>query len=745
MSRIVTSAAVRPFYDEDDIRRLCGLSVFAQADAMQRAGHVTGAERTPDTISGDVRGLWRRVDRVSILTKGNRLQPSCARHGSAFCQHTGALLLHWLREPEVIQFAEQDVAARLSISGLEIFWDDDPDISTASPFEIETAEAEIARHLEAETIAVIREMARRRGVAVRGARKAEVVADAATGMADPANIDAAIAGLPAPERLLLDAAQISSPTSETTDARAFDVYRMLGGQGQPPLDALRDLGLVFSSDIAYYRGRIVRVPHSVVARLPPRAGLATPIDDAKAPESPEHQPGLTLMSLITIVAQDSLSGGSSAREEFVNPHYGVIPSGFVVHPSDQDRLMELMRSYDANERIRLIVPPTMPAADLGRLARQSGQPDEVVEFAARLMISLRIAEQLPRLTIDPEMLRRLLELDAFSQLSLLVNGWLSMAGWAESSLIFGDGGPIRFAWNPRHPAPHVSTAIAEGVGLVSRLAGRMQPGVWYDASSFVETVEKLAPSGAPSLATFRQSSQYLDLTWHGRPRPGQRLQLRAPEGWTLLIRALVDAVLSGPMAWLGLVDVQQEPGGVTVFRMRPTATILSGKQLDPEDLIVPGKVTVDADLSIVVPAGSASIAALAPILHATELTRAADDRLRYQMTPNGIQTLFESGMSAGDIDRLLAEQAGGQIPKAARATLDRWWNAYGGIRLYDELTLIELGDDLLLRELQATTSLASVMLYQFTPRLIAVEDDAVDQLVTELGARGYAPRIVEGG
>lgn len=754
MSRPAASASRQPFYDEDVVRRLCGLSVFSRADAMQRSGHVSNVERTADALSGNVRGVWRRVDRVTVQTKRNRLQPECSRHGPAFCQHTGALLLHWLREPAAVAILDSP-GPRLPRIGqsltdfdvadlLDDILDEDMDDVTEEEFAPETAEEEIARFLEPETIATIREIARRRNVTASGTRKAEVVGAAAHGMVDPANLDAAIVGLSSTARLMLDATQIASISGETTDTRAFTVYRLLGGEGEPPLDALQSLGLVFSYDIPYVRGRIIRLPRAVVSRLPPMEGLATPARARQGQSNHASQRCLALISLITIVAQDALAGGSSPREEFVVPEYGFIPDGFVVQPSDRDRLTELLRTYNPNDRVRLIVPPAMPRADVERLALQSGQPGEVVEFAARLMIALGIAEQSSRLTVEPEMLRLLLERSAAEQLVVLANGWLAVRGWAESSLIFGDDGPIRFAWNPRHAAPHTSVALAEGIGLITRLVSRLPADVWFDAASFVETVEKLVTPGAPTLATFRQSSQQLDLTWHGQPRPGQRLALRADEGWSLFIRSIVDAVLSGPMSWLGLADVQHEQRRVTAFRARPTAAILSGKQIDPEALTVEGRVTLSDELTIVVPAGSASIAALAPILRASVLTRAGEDGLRYQVTPAGLQELFERGMNADDIARLLAEQSGAPIPIGSRALLDHWWNAYGNIRLYDELTLIELGDDLLLRELQAATSLASVTLHQFTPRLIAVEDNAVDLLVSELGARGYAPRVVEG-
>ncbi|MDQ3548164.1 MAG: helicase-associated domain-containing protein [Chloroflexota bacterium] len=744
MSRLIVSPGVQPFYDEDDVRRSCGLTVFAQADALQRAGHVSGVQRTADALTGNVRGTWRRVDQVTIQTRGNRLQPECARHGAVFCRHAGALLLHWLREPASVQGAEPTFGQSFDLSDLDMDWDDEFPEPQDIAGEV-TPEAELEQLLEHETIAVIREIARKRGVRVSGTRKADVLRDAAAGLAAPANVDAALAGLSQSELLLLDAAQLSSHVGDTTDTRAFDIYRKLGGEGAPPLDALRELGLVISPEATYYRGRYVRIPFSVVAQLPAREGLATPLQGKRIPAAPEPQRGLALLSLLTVVAQDALAGGGSSHELSLNPFTAYVPDGFIIHPSDEARYEQLTRSYSAKEGVRLVVPPPLPAADVARFALQTGQPDEVVEFAGRLLISLEVAIRTPRLTIDADRLRRLLELNAFQQLQLLASGWLSMPGWAESGQIFGDGGPIRWSWNPRHTAPSVTSAIAEGVSLVSRTVGRMPSGVWYDAPSFIETIEGLLTSGAPGLAGFRQIAQQLDWTWHGQPRPGQPLAIRTPEGWSMFIRSIVDAVLSGPMAWLGLVDVQQESRRITAFRVLPTAAILSGKQFEPDELAAPGQVSVDDDLAIVIPVGSTGTGALAPILQASELVRVAADGLHYQLAPNGFQALFEHGMTPDDIAGLLSEQTGGPIPKAARETLDRWWSGYGHIRLYDELTLIELGDDLLLRELRAATSLERVLLHQFSPRLIAVEDGAVEQLVTELGARGYAPRIVEGG
>jgi len=93
--------------------------------------------------------------------------------------------------------------------------------------------------------------------------------------------------------------------------------------------------------------------------------------------------------------------------------------------------------------------------------------------------------------------------------------------------------------------------------------------------------------------------------------------------------------------------------------------------------------------------------------------------------------------------RILAERAGGNVPADVRAVLDAWWNSYGNVRLYDDLTLIELDDDILLQELLATSSLRGALVNVITPRLVAVEPAAMRPLLGEMERLGYTPRVLE--
>jgi len=81
------------------------------------------------------------------------------------------------------------------------------------------------------------------------------------------------------------------------------------------------------------------------------------------------------------------------------------------------------------------------------------------------------------------------------------------------------------------------------------------------------------------------------------------------------------------------------------------------------------------------------------------------------------------------------------LPAAASQRIEGLWSHFGYIHLYEKLTVLELADDLALRELLANTDLRRHLVHQFSPRLVVVEDSAVDALVEALIKKGYTPKV----
>ena len=56
-------SSLLPALDEAEVRHLCGPASYARATALQAAGHVARPQMNNLTLSADVRGTWRRIDR----------------------------------------------------------------------------------------------------------------------------------------------------------------------------------------------------------------------------------------------------------------------------------------------------------------------------------------------------------------------------------------------------------------------------------------------------------------------------------------------------------------------------------------------------------------------------------------------------------------------------------------------------------------------------------------------------------
>jgi hypothetical protein len=280
---------------------------------------------------------------------------------------------------------------------------------------------------------------------------------------------------------------------------------------------------------------------------------------------------------------------------------------------------------------------------------------------------------------------------------------------------------------------------------VTRLLGRLPRDIWLDLQSLSDVVERLATPALPSLSQLRHaniSSLGLNLGRISNQHKATALSFRTSEDWSRMFSALVPALIGGPLRWLGLVDAVIRPDRSGAFLIRPELDALTERQSSATQE-APAAILVRDDLTVLVLARSTDVAIHGQLARAGDLIEASGEGLRYRLTSAGMQTVFDSGVTGPEFTKFLSTRASKKLPAAVTKTIDEWWSGYGAIRLYDELTLIEFGDDVLLSELLAATSLDASLLHTFSPRLVAVEPARADDLVAELTARGYAPRVVE--
>ena len=87
--------------------------------------------------------------------------------------------------------------------------------------------------------------------------------------------------------------------------------------------------------------------------------------------------------------------------------------------------------------------------------------------------------------------------------------------------------------------------------------------------------------------------------------------------------------------------------------------------------------------------------------------------------------------------------AGFPLPPATQDTLQAWQAKAGRHQLYDNLAVIEFGEDMHPEEIQAIAGLGGGRFYAVSPRcLVVLDPDVVPALVDDLRRRGYTPQVL---
>jgi hypothetical protein len=725
-------------FDESDVQRLCGPTDYGRADALQRGGHVQAPSLTDGiTLRGRVRGTWRRVDEVSVTVASGRLAPRCTCGAeTGLCRHAGALLLHWLRDRAAFDAPQPGryvpLAAMHQVLG---------EVHAITPTD------ELAGLLDVDTAPRLRAIARRRGVALTARTKEEVVQQLAVALAEPASVDAALAALSPAEQLALDVAHVASGFRVASEAQIATAYRAVApAAAAPPTEALYERGLLALAMRGTGGGSNgYVVPLAVAARLPALTTLApTEATLAAGEETSQTAAGPGIGEAFLLVAR-----GLGTRAVALRDQEGAQPFG-LARPWEAHEVAAAERSTQAAHNIYGIAevrlrpgPLPLSSADRTALARQVGLSSRALVFALDLLALLSILEASDRLGVRAARLEALLDRPPAARLATIVAAWLARSEWSDVAGTVGQRGALEVrartyyysgAHLPLPPVGNLRSALAI-------LVGRLPTGRWYDPASLVAGLRPFqqAIGLAPPPPEGQQGVWFIR-----RDRPRERLDPTTPDGWRAIVAPLVTALLSGPLVWLGLVDVVSRDNQLVAFRPRAAARVLARGTLPADALAADAALAVDADLTVHVPPG-ADLAVHSLLGRTGEVVQASGPGLAYRLTATGVRDAFDGGWTGPDLLAWLAERAAGPLPAAARQRLEGWWAHYGTLRLYDEITLIELGDDLLLRELQATTSLDKALLYTFSPRVIAVDPAAADALVAELTRQGHTPRVVESG
>ncbi|MDR7476062.1 MAG: helicase-associated domain-containing protein, partial [Armatimonadota bacterium] len=527
---------------------------------------------------------------------------------------------------------------------------------------------------------------------------------------------------------------------------------------------LCDIGLAIAGDILpngyIYRSGIV--PHAIIRRLPPLLEQVIPAttdlsSDQSAGElrfGDPYELARAAGQIILLLEQSP----SPLRPPMPRPRLEKFYQGLEGWDYDPDELLQAKESgkLSAYPAPTLTIPPprySLPDETIRRLAPVAGG-EARLEFIFSLLVAAGVFQPGSPVTVWPEVKTRFLSQDELAQRAILARAYFQMPNWSELwEILRGQPAtPLRLkrALDRLYLKPErLRTDLVRFRQLVLRALASLPDGRWVTLEDLFHLMRIVWPRFDQTVwQTYRyaQDTGSWFLTLAGSDKP---LDPADERHWQLAQGNFIRTVISGPLHWLGLADLSFSDGKLAAFRLHGLADLYWDRvetppaprhvaapiqTTPPEEAVRTEHHTIRVRPSAI-PAQAHSL-----LDKIARLETAAADLFVYRLDPQATHEAFEAGVALSEILDDWGKWMPIPMPEAIRAQLTEWWQAYGRVRIYEDLTVIEFGDDYALAEMKAVTSLAEHLIAEISPRLVIVPRQAVASLVAELEAAGYTPK-----
>jgi len=267
-----------------------------------------------------------------------------------------------------------------------------------------------------------------------------------------------------------------------------------------------------------------------------------------------------------------------------------------------------------------------------------------------------------------------------------------------------------------------------------------QADVWCEFSTFIAHTKLHAPyllfprSYGPRTERYSMSSN--PYGWDFRLRHGW---LTHREGWHLVEGGFIRAVISGPLHWLGLVDINDERNP-TAFRLaRSILLVASAESSGIAEVLPAGRMIVQPNFELVAlaPVSEALLISLDRFAERTGLEHIA----QYRITKASVTRAIQLGLHAEDIQQALEQASAAEIPQNVQYSLVEWERQARRIELWQSATLFEVDDAALLDALFADEETRSLLGRRLAPTLAEVPYQQLSALQDALWQRDYLPAL----
>lgn len=328
----------------------------------------------------------------------------------------------------------------------------------------------------------------------------------------------------------------------------------------------------------------------------------------------------------------------------------------------------------------------------------------------------------------------------FFALPLIERAWRCFHLWLESTF----WNELAFVANiVTQPGPGPLDSAHEEVvrsrQLVVEHILQMAPTTWHTLSTLVARMKLHIPyllfPRQYGLRAERYSLGSNPYGWNFRLRRGW---LTHREGWHLVEGGFIRELVNGPLAWLGMVELDSEEHP-DAFCLAQGTGLLAGAKAPESAPEVWGRLVIQPNFDLV---------ALAPVSEAllADLDRFAE-RVRlehiaqYHLSKASVTRAVQLGLTAEAIQQMLEQAAGGAIPQNVRYSLQEWERQARRIELWKDTTLLEVDDPTLLDTLFQEQETRSWLIRRLAPTLAEVATRHLASLQDLLWQRDYLPAL----
>jgi len=214
------------------------------------------------------------------------------------------------------------------------------------------------------------------------------------------------------------------------------------------------------------------------------------------------------------------------------------------------------------------------------------------------------------------------------------------------------------------------------------------------------------------------------------------------EDWADTIGLVLECILRDSLAEFGAVETQiDDAGQLVTFRVTAVGEWLIGQSSNalPEGA-QPTERQAEAikwldEVSLRVPPAP-DRAELVSFVR--QIADRGDQPFVFVFTAASIEQALSRGITLDEVTQRF-KQAKLSLSKALTAQFKLIARRHGRVRVYPALAVLELADDLAVRELSLNTSLKQHIVYQISPRAVVLRAEAVDTLLEEMQEKGYTP------